>query len=60
MSTRNGPRAFAGDRIARKVIGFFDELKIACTTFFGMKAHSPALSRRFSRSTHCSATPSTT
>jgi hypothetical protein len=50
----------AGDRIARNVIGFFDELKIACTTFFGMKAHSPAFSRRFSVPTHCSATPSTT
>jgi hypothetical protein len=46
--------------MARNVIGFFDELKMACTTFFGMNAHSPCFSRIFSRSTHCSAMPSTT
>jgi hypothetical protein len=45
---RKGPFASAGERIARKLIGFFDGLWIACTMPFGMKAISPALSRRFS------------
>jgi len=51
--------ALAGDRIARKVMGFFDELKMAWTTFLGMNAQSPALSYCCFLSTHCSATPST-
>jgi len=45
--------------MARNVIGFLDELKMACTPFFGMNAHSPAFRRCFFLSTHCSATPST-
>src|ERR1051325_6108621 len=59
-STVNWPGASTGLRIARKSRGLASGLRVACGVFFGMCAISPGLRIRFSFSTHCSATPSTT